>query len=190
MKEKILELATSQIKRGGYGELSFANIARELNISRANIHHHYSSKEKLAEAVVLHYMAMRESELGEMIESAGGDFLKVIAGFEEKMWDSVEQNEFGVCACSPFMTDSERVPEKLKEMSFGFYNQVFTGITGLVTEAQKTGKIKTDRPAEDISNEFRIMIIGYMTVLSGEELKTAYHVKGLKGALVRWAENL
>ncbi len=60
---EIFTLAVDQLKNGGYDELNSAAIASALGISRANIHHHFATKENLARVA---FSQFTEDELGHL----------------------------------------------------------------------------------------------------------------------------
>ncbi len=57
MKERIKRAATDLLIRNGYRGASFADIAKPLGITTANIHYHFGNKQRLVEAAVTDYVA-------------------------------------------------------------------------------------------------------------------------------------
>lgn len=57
MKERIKRVATDLLIRKGYRGASFADIAKPLGITTANIHYHFGNKQRLVEAAVKDYVA-------------------------------------------------------------------------------------------------------------------------------------
>lgn len=53
MRDKIKELAKDYLIRDGYAGFRFQDLASHLNVTRATIHYHFSSKQKLCEEVIL-----------------------------------------------------------------------------------------------------------------------------------------
>lgn len=53
MRERIKELTKDYLIRDGYAGFRFQDLASELNVTRASIHYHFSSKQKLCEEVIL-----------------------------------------------------------------------------------------------------------------------------------------
>ena len=58
LREDILEKAICQLRRGGYSQLNFASLSKELGTTRANIHYHFSNKENLAKEALETYREM------------------------------------------------------------------------------------------------------------------------------------
>ncbi len=57
MKERIKAVAQDLLIRNGYRGTSFADIAKPLGITNANIHYHFGTKQRLVEAAVKDYVA-------------------------------------------------------------------------------------------------------------------------------------
>lgn len=56
MREKIKQAATELLIQKGYQGLRFGDIAQRLEITRANIHYHFGSKQQLADEVIVEYV--------------------------------------------------------------------------------------------------------------------------------------
>ena len=61
-------LAVYQLKNGGYGEPSFAPISSALGIGRANILHHFATKENLAKVALSQFTEYELGHLKGMLE--------------------------------------------------------------------------------------------------------------------------
>lgn len=53
--EKLMDLAEAHIRQGGYGGFSFRDLAAELGIKSASVHHHFPTKPQMAAAVARRY---------------------------------------------------------------------------------------------------------------------------------------
>ena len=71
---QIVALAVYQLKNGGYEELHFGAIALALGVTRANIHHHFSSKENLAELALAEFIEDRLCRVQAMVDRYPSDF--------------------------------------------------------------------------------------------------------------------
>lgn len=56
MRERIKEAAIELLIKNGYQGLRFRDIAERLQITRANIHYHFGSKQQLADEVIIEYV--------------------------------------------------------------------------------------------------------------------------------------
>ena len=51
-KQRIIESANQLFYAKGYNQASFADIAKELGLSKGNLHYHFHSKEEILDAVI------------------------------------------------------------------------------------------------------------------------------------------
>jgi TetR/AcrR family transcriptional repressor of nem operon len=56
LRERIKEAAIELLIKNGYQGLRFRDIAERLQITRANIHYHFGSKQQLADEVIIEYV--------------------------------------------------------------------------------------------------------------------------------------
>jgi TetR/AcrR family transcriptional repressor of nem operon len=53
--ERLMDLAEARIREAGYGGFSFRDLAAEVGIKSASVHHHFPTKAKMAAAVARRY---------------------------------------------------------------------------------------------------------------------------------------
>lgn len=53
--ERLMDLAEAHIRDGGYTGFSFRNLAAEVGIKSASVHHHFPTKAKMAAAIARRY---------------------------------------------------------------------------------------------------------------------------------------
>ena len=85
MKEQIIEAAQSQLQRGGYDTLNFGDIAKELGITRANIHYHFNDKKSLAMAATERYVEQTEQLTNSLTEQYQDDIIAFADALETMM---------------------------------------------------------------------------------------------------------
>lgn len=74
--ERLMDLAEAHIRNGGYAGFSFRDLAEEMGIKSASVHHHFPTKATMAVAVARRY---------------GDRFLNAVAGQpEETVKDAIE----------------------------------------------------------------------------------------------------
>ena len=109
---QIVALAVYQLKSGGYEELHFGAIASALGVTRANIHHHFSSKENLAQVALEEFIEDRLCRLQAMIDRYPSDFpsaLDSIGEYLQKLYS--DHPGEGLCACSALLlNNTSRTP--------------------------------------------------------------------------------
>ena len=122
---QIVALAVYQLKSGGYEELHFGAIASALGVTRANIHHHFSSKKNLAQVALEEFVEDRLCLLGAMLDRHPSDFpsaLDSIGRHLQKLYS--DHPGEGLCACSALLLNSTGVPPSLKEVSKDYFKEL------------------------------------------------------------------
>ncbi len=78
----LLDSAELAVRQRGYNGFSFADMARDVGIRKASIHHHFPTKADLARQLIERYAAQFESALAEMDASktSAADKLRVYHG--------------------------------------------------------------------------------------------------------------
>lgn len=184
-KEEILHLATDQMMQGGFDALNFRKISEKLGVSKANIHHHYGSKENLAFQVVSLYANERLSKMKELQIIYQNDFFKFMSELEKSYWDIVESsNNTRICVCSQIISGSD-VPNDLLEFSKKHFDEVFCIILDIIKKSSKKFSFKLS--PIDMAKQTMIMLNGYMD-LAGTYDSVKEAKKNLFGQVKLWAQ--
>ncbi len=153
-RDKILDVASRLIRTGGYEALNFGTIADELDITRANIHHHFKNKENLALQAVNRYVAGLEERFAVFKEMRPGNFPAAMSAVHESMWDRLSETNYGgFCVAVQLISDQSWIPEEVSHEATGYYERLLSIFTELIEESQEAGTVRKDRPAEDIAHE-------------------------------------
>jgi TetR/AcrR family transcriptional repressor of nem operon len=117
-KTEILDFAQEIIQKRGYNGFSYADISAAVGIRKASIHHHFSSKEVLAIAVVRRYKENFNSYLGK-IASKGKNLQDKIHQYA-KLYEAVLRED-KLCLCGILASDMETLPDILKKEVQSFF---------------------------------------------------------------------
>ncbi len=174
---QIVALAVYQLKSGGYEELHFGAIASALGVTRANIHHHFSSKKNLAQVALEAFVEDRLTRFRAMIDRYPTDFpsaLDSIGEYLQKL--SSEHPGDGLCACSALLLNNTSVPPSLKEVSRDYFKELSALFQDAIVRSQREGSVQESVDAEDLAWECVLLMIG-AGVLSGSlgVHELAYH---------------
>ncbi len=183
MREKILEIAEGQMKAGGYANLNFSVISKELNTTRANLHYHFKNKETLALEVTKRFIADQRSDLMKLAAQFPGDFAGLVTGLESMHWSYYEEHgPVGGCVCQQMIRESS-IPESLVSLSTEHFNEFRSLMIEQVIESQKLGKLKSDIHPMEIALEAGCLLmgLGQMTLFMAPS-----EVKMAEGTLRRW----
>ncbi len=166
-RAQIVALAVYQLKSGGYEELHFGAIASALGVTRANIHHHFSSKKNLAKVALEEFIEDRLCLLRAMIDRYPCDFpsaLDSIGEYLQKLYS--DHPGEGLCACSALLLNNTGVPRSLKEVSKDYFKELSVLFQAGIVRSQNAGTVQESVNAEDLAWECVLLMVG-VGVLSG-----------------------
>ena len=164
---QIVALAVYQLKNGGYEELHFGAIALALGVTRANIHHHFSSKENLAELALAEFIEDRLCRVQAMVDRYPSDFpsaLNSIGEYLQKLYS--EQPGEGLCACSALLLNNTGVPSSLKAAARDYFKELSALFEAAIVRSQKENIVQESINAEDLAWECILLMMG-IGILSG-----------------------
>lgn len=147
-KDRIVELSRNAIQSLGYHSFNYRQIADELKIKNAAIHHYFPAKEDLGVAVVEKDLEdfkgmitrLSSSTPTKRIES----FLKAYAGYFE--------NGQKLCVIGTFCSTYSSIPEKIATSSRIYMDTLVNWLTGNFKEGLQSGEFKFRIPVEDMVN--------------------------------------
>jgi len=188
-KEDILSLAIHQMKEGGYDALNFREIAEDLDVSKANIHHHFQNKDTLAHHAVEAYTHRTLGAFQAFADESDGDILFFMKQMEEMFWKmSEEEGHCGVCVCEQIA----RVPHSpsiLKEQSNRFSDHICQIVGQVVQRAAEQGRFKQGVKPEEISLLLILLFKGKMSY--AQSFPSVQDARSAVGGVVSsWLETL
>lgn len=157
MRDKIKATATILLLKNGYARLRFADIAEELNITRANIHYHFGTKSKLVDEVVIEYVARTTARMANVWCSDLSYEQKVIATMElnrERYLLFNKSNESGGAPwslISRMRLEANLVGPEARASLVTFSRSMERYVADAIALAQANGEIAKNAPANDIA---------------------------------------
>lgn len=188
-KEEILHLADLQLRTGGYDSLSFREIAEELGITKANVHHHFKSKENLALQVAQNYIAKDLREIKDVATKHGHNFLSCITELEELFWRKAKEvKSCSICVCTQ-LAHFDNVPESLQKISDQHFQEILMLMSNICINAEKTGQFREGIKGVDVGTQVGIFMQGVMSMGSAlPSVEVAEQM--MRGQAVKWARSL
>jgi len=179
-KEKIVELGRDYMQRIGYHSFNYKQIADDLHIKNASIHHYFPTKEDLGLAV---------------IEKDRQDFLVVEQRLRkakptEKLDALIEiyNNYFHggqkLCVLSSFAACYNELTERMQLATSQYAELMASWLTEVFKEGLATGDFTFRQPVEEVVNQWMATLPG--ALLIGRNRGFAHYelvINGLKKAL-------
>lgn len=110
-KDDVIKSANCIIRKIGYTNLSFSQIAKELNITRENVHHYFKKKEALGNACLEAMISDLEAYLIKIVKNDSSAKLKLENYFNiYKTQQSLKED----CPIVSLLNEYELLPDSMK----------------------------------------------------------------------------
>lgn len=111
---ELLKIAEVQLRSKGYSAFSYADLAVEVGIRKASIHHHFPTKEKLGEELLKEYIARFTNTLS-AIEESFADPVMQLKQFAHLFHASI--NDGLLPLCGALAAEMSELPVSLKSFT-------------------------------------------------------------------------
>jgi TetR/AcrR family transcriptional repressor of nem operon len=159
--QRVLDVAELLVQSRGYNGFSYADIAAELEISKASLHYHFASKAELGEALIERYSA----RFGVALEGIGGE----ASGAETKL-DAYAMLHLDVlrgermCLCGMLAAEYRTLPERMQASVLRFFDHNLSWLTAVLTEGRSAGEVSFDGTPADAALAVLSALQGAMLV--------------------------
>lgn len=129
-RTQILEIAERLIRSGGYNHCSFRDIAAEIGIKSASVHHHFPAKQDLAAAVARRYAENFLARLNlEPLPSSTPELIKRYCGVFRNAFASDGRG----CLCGILSNESGLLPDSVQREVSAFIDANVTWLEHALT---------------------------------------------------------
>ncbi|HXW58442.1 MAG TPA: helix-turn-helix domain-containing protein, partial [Solirubrobacteraceae bacterium] len=115
---RILDVAEALIQVRGFNAFSYADIAAELDVTKASLHYHFASKAELGLALIERY-ARRFAQLLDGIDAATDAAAARLRAYASLYADVLRGRR--MCLCGMFAAEHETLPEQIGEAVIAFF---------------------------------------------------------------------
>lgn len=117
--ERILDSAQALAQTRGFNGFSYADISAELGLSKPSVHHHFPTKNRLAEALVERYRQRFDTARTEVTRSASGP-RSLLEGYAA-LYAEVFTDGGRMCLCGVFAADASSLPAAAQQATREFF---------------------------------------------------------------------
>lgn len=139
-RERIISSALNLVQTRGFNAFSFRDIADEIGIRSASIHHYFPTKEDLGRELIAHYRDSFQAALVN-IASSTSDPVKQLDAFVSLLARSVEDGE-KVCLCGVLMSDCETLEEPMRKELTKMTDEVEGWAAAILKRGKDEGVLK------------------------------------------------
>ncbi len=112
-KQKIMDAARRSVQAHGYAGLSFRDLAKEVGIKSASIHHHFPSKADLVSAVAKRYWEDAGAALDALLAGSASP-IEALRKYPKTFRTALE-NDNRLCLCSFMAAEVDDLPDPVKK---------------------------------------------------------------------------
>jgi len=126
MKAKIIQLATNLAQKYGLNAFSYSDLAKEIGIAKASIHHYFPAKDDLAQEILAQYSANFMEQLPSPEQNSETRLKAYI-----KLFNQVAQTQDKICLCMMYASDFMTISSSAQQQVQDFYQKNETWLVQL-----------------------------------------------------------
>jgi TetR/AcrR family transcriptional repressor of nem operon len=150
---RILDVAERLVQVRGFNGFSYADIAAELQITKAALHYHFAGKADLGEALIARYADRFMAALASL-DTAGGTARAKLDSYV-RLYLQVLRNR-KMCLCGMLAAEYQTLPEPMQDTVISFFDQNETWLERVLNQGRTDGSLHVAGSARDTAR----MIIG------------------------------
>jgi TetR/AcrR family transcriptional regulator, transcriptional repressor for nem operon len=143
---RILDVAERLVQVRGFNGFSYADIAAELNITKAALHYHFAGKADLGEALIARYTG-RFAEALARLDERDADADAKLDGYAG-LYLQVLRNRT-MCLCGVLAAEYQTLPPPMREAVIGFFDQNETWLQRVLEQGRADGSLTFAGSARD-----------------------------------------
>jgi TetR/AcrR family transcriptional repressor of nem operon len=154
--ERILDLAERLIQTRGFNGFSYADIAEELGIRKASLHHHFPTKSDLGRRLLLRY---HERFLGALagIDAAGKKPRARLQAYAA-LYEGVLRDGERMCLCGMLAADFTTLPKGIRDEVRRFFDVNEAWLARVLADGRRDRSLKFSGP---VDAEARVLLDGF-----------------------------
>lgn len=135
---RILDIAEQLVQVHGFNGFSYADVAAQLEIRKASIHHHFPAKTDLGARLIERYHERFAHALA-AIDEAGADARTMVERYVRLYADVLRNNR--MCLCGMMAAEISALPRALRDAVHRFFDQNETWLARVLERARRAGAL-------------------------------------------------
>jgi TetR/AcrR family transcriptional repressor of nem operon len=150
---RILDIAERLVQVRGFNAFSYADIAKELGITKASLHYHYAGKAELGAELVTRYTTRFGVALA-AVDVRLTDPRAKLDAFAELYADVLRGQR--MCLCGMLAAEYQTLPKTMQDAVLRFFNETEAWLERVLREGQEQGALTLRASPEETAQ----MIVG------------------------------
>lgn len=155
---RILDVAERLVQVRGFNAFSYADVAKDVGVRKASLHHHFPTKAVLGAALIERYHR-RFFEALAAIDGDAGYRLEAYAG----IYGAVLRRK-RMCLCGMLATDAATLPKSMRDRIATFFDENESWLARVLESGRRRGELRFDGPATPLAQLFVSSLEGAMLV--------------------------
>jgi len=158
---QILDVAERLVQQRGFNGFSYADVSRELGISKAALHYHFPGKAELGEALIERYAARFSDALAVLgtAELSPRDKLEAYA----QLYAEVFQDH-RMCLCGMLAADYATLPDPMQARVVAFFDDNEVWLARVLDDGREDGTLRFQGSARSVARTLLSGLEGAMLV--------------------------
>jgi TetR/AcrR family transcriptional repressor of nem operon len=145
---RMLDIAERLAQTRGFNGFSYSDIAAELGIAKASLHHHFATKADLGRALMQRYSDGFEAALAG-IEAGPGDAYAKLSRYA-MLYEDVLVND-RLCLCGMLAAEYSTLPPEMRAQVRRFFEKNEDWLSALIERGRKEKSLRPGAPARDVA---------------------------------------
>jgi TetR/AcrR family transcriptional repressor of nem operon len=158
---RVLDAAERLVQTMGFNWFSYADIAEELGIRKASLHHHFPSKADLGRALLVRYSDFFRGAL-RAIDDGGNEPLAKLERYV-KLYDDVLRDR-RMCLCGMLAAEYDSLPKEMQAEIRRFFDLNEAWLAGVIEQGRDANVLHTRGTAREVARTFLSGLEGAMLV--------------------------
>jgi TetR/AcrR family transcriptional repressor of nem operon len=158
---QILDVAERLVQARGFNGFSYADVAREVGVSKAALHYHFSGKAELGEALIERYAA----RFGEALAALDASELDAREKLEAyvRLYADVFQDE-RMCLCGMLAADYATLPDPMRSRVVTFFDDNEAWLARVLEGGRAAGTLRFHGTSRAVARTLLAGLEGAMLV--------------------------
>lgn len=158
---RILEVAEQLAQTRGFNGFSYADVAKELNVTKASLHYHFAGKAELGEALITRYAA-RFSQALVQIEQTAKNEPAMLEAYARLYRDVLNRQR--MCLCGMLAAEHQTLPDAMRHAVVHFFDQNEIWLRKVLLRGRKAGTLNFHGSAAEAARMVLSALEGAMLV--------------------------
>ncbi len=151
---RILDVAERLVQVRGFNGFSYADVAAELEITKAALHYHFAGKAELGEALIVRYTT-RFAEALAGVEEHNVDASARLDAYADIYLDVLRDHR--MCLCGMMAAEYETLPPPMQAAIVRFFDENEQWLARVLEQGRKEGTLTFTGPQRDTA---RLIVSG------------------------------